>query len=61
MDNIKIHQEELINGEIAECVIIDRGNGEYTSMPKSTYDEQQAAQATLASKLSNPSTPQAGE
>jgi hypothetical protein len=23
--------------------IIDRGNGEYTSMLKSTYDEQQAA------------------
>ena len=46
MDNIKIHQVELINGEIAECVIIDRGNGEYTSMPKSTYDEQQAALST---------------
>ena len=65
MDNIKIHQVELINGEIAECVIIDRGNGEYTSMPKSTYDEQQAALSTpidtLASELSNPSTPQAGE
>ena len=50
MDNIKIHQVELINGEIAECVIIDRGNGEYTSMPKSTYDEQQAAQATLVTE-----------
>ena len=24
-------------------VIIDRGNGEFTSMPKSIYDEQQAA------------------
>ena len=39
--------------------IIDRGNGEFTSMPKAVYDEQQAA--TLASELSNPSTPQAGE
>lgn len=28
-----------------EHAIIDRGNGEYTSMLKSTYDEQQAAQA----------------
>jgi len=37
-----------------EHAIIDRGNGEYTSMPKSIYD-------TLASELSNPSTPQAGE
>jgi hypothetical protein len=26
-----------------EHVIIDRGNNEYTSMLKSTYDEQQAA------------------
>ena len=26
-----------------EHVIIDRGNGEFTSMPKSVYDEQQAA------------------
>lgn len=30
-------------GEIQEHVIIDRGNGEFTSMPKSVYDEQQAA------------------
>jgi hypothetical protein len=28
-----------------EHVIIDRGNGEFTSMPKSVYDEQQAALA----------------
>lgn len=27
-----------------EHIIIDRGNGEYTSMPKSVYDEQQANQ-----------------
>jgi hypothetical protein len=25
-----------------EHIIIDRGNGEFTSMPKSVYDEQQA-------------------
>jgi hypothetical protein len=29
--------------------IIDKGNGEYTSMPKAIYDEQQAAQS--ANKL----------
>jgi hypothetical protein len=29
-------------------VIIDRGNGEFTSMLKSTYDEQQAAQVQSA-------------
>ena len=32
--------DELDN---TEYVIIDRGNGEFTSMPKSVYDEQQAA------------------
>jgi len=26
--------------------IIDRGNGEFTSMPKSEYDRQQAEQST---------------
>jgi hypothetical protein len=30
---------------VEEFVIIDRGNGEYTSMLKSTYDEMIAAQA----------------
>ena len=32
-----------IDGTITEHIIIDRGNGEFTSMPKSVYDEQQAA------------------
>jgi hypothetical protein len=27
-------------------IIIDRGNGEFTSMPKSEYDRQQAEQST---------------
>ena len=31
---------------VTEHAIIDRGNGEFTSMPKSTYDEQQAALST---------------
>ena len=30
-----------------EHAIIDRGNGEFTSMPKSTYDAMQAEQSTL--------------
>ena len=37
-----------------EMVEIDNEDGSFTSMTKSTYD-------TLASELSNPSTPQAGE
>lgn len=38
MENI-----EIITINETEHVIIDRGNGEFTSMPKSVYDEQQAA------------------
>jgi len=30
-----------IDGTETDFVIIDRGNGEFTSMPKSVYDEQQ--------------------
>lgn len=40
MDNIKIITD--IDG--FEHVIIDRGNGEFTSMPKATYDEMIAKQ-----------------
>ena len=36
------------DGTTTEHVIIDRGNGEFTSMPKSVYDEQQAALAEQA-------------
>ena len=35
-----------ISGEIVEHAIIDRGNGEFTSMPKATYEAQQAEQST---------------
>ena len=58
MNNVTFIEIESM-GETQTHAIIDRGNGEFTSMLKSTYDAQQAA--TLASELSNPSTPQAGE
>ena len=32
--------------ETTEIAIIDRGNGEFTSMPKATYDAMQAEQST---------------
>jgi hypothetical protein len=41
MDNVTFYTDELDGTEHA---IIDRGNGEFTSMPKSVYDEQQANQ-----------------
>lgn len=45
MNKIQILEVETLSG-IEEHVIIDRGNGEFTSMPKSVYDEQQAALST---------------
>jgi hypothetical protein len=44
MTNIKI----VLDEQGTEHVIIDRGNGEYTSMPKSVYDEMIAAQERTA-------------
>jgi hypothetical protein len=47
MDNVTfIEIADTITGELSEYAFIDRGNGEYTTMPKSTYDEQQAALST---------------
>ena len=47
MENVKfIEVTDPLSGEVTEHAIIDRGNGEYTSMLKSTYDEQQAALST---------------
>jgi hypothetical protein len=42
MDNIEI-VEFVSYGETSEHVIIDRGNGEYTSMPKAVWDELETA------------------
>ena len=39
------HTDPLTN-EVTEHAIIDRGNGEFTSMLKSTYEAQQAEQST---------------
>jgi len=42
MDNVTFIEVESM-GQMITHAIIDRGNGEYTSMLKSTYDEQQKA------------------
>jgi hypothetical protein len=34
---------ENVDGTTTEHVIIDRGNGEFTSMPKAIWDELEAA------------------
>jgi hypothetical protein len=41
--NITEIEVEALDGSTVTHVIIDRGNGEYTSMLKSTWDEQQTA------------------
>ena len=47
MDKVTfIEITDPLTNEVTEHAIIDRGNGEYTSMPKSVYDEQQAALST---------------
>ena len=45
MDKVTFIETETLSG-VETHAIIDRGNGEYTSMLKSTYDEQQAALST---------------
>ena len=43
MENVTFIKIAGLDGIEIEHAIIDRGNREYTSMRKSTYDEQQAA------------------
>ena len=45
MKNVTFVDIETLNG-IETHAIIDRGNEEYTSMLKSTYDAMQAEQST---------------
>ena len=44
MNNTQIVTIKNQDGTTTEHAIIDRGNGEFTSMLKSTYDEMIAAQ-----------------
>ena len=42
MDKVEFIEVKDRDGNSIVTAIIDRGNGEFTSMLKSTYDEQQA-------------------
>jgi hypothetical protein len=44
MDKVTFIEVEGIDG-VVEHAIIDRGNGEFTSMTKAHYDELEAAKA----------------
>lgn len=46
MENITEFEITTSYGEVIKHILIDRGNGEFTSMPKSVYDEMIANQAT---------------
>jgi hypothetical protein len=39
MENITEFEITTSYGEVVKHILIDRGNGEFTSMPKSTYDK----------------------
>jgi hypothetical protein len=43
--NIEIIEVQNQDGTTTEHVIIDRGNGEFTSMTKAHYDQIEAAKA----------------
>jgi hypothetical protein len=46
MDKITIIEQPQLDGSVIEIVEIDRGNGEYTSMPKAIYEAQQVEHLT---------------
>ena len=46
MENVTFIEVVNLDETTSEYAIIDRGNGEFTSMPKSEYDRQQAEQST---------------
>jgi hypothetical protein len=46
MDNVTFIKIAGLDGVEVEHAIIDRGNGEFTSMSKAEYDRRQAEQST---------------
>jgi hypothetical protein len=46
MDNFKIVEFYNLDGTSTDWAIIDRGNDEFTSMPKDAYDELKANEAS---------------
>ena len=46
MDNVTFIEVKNTDQTMATHAIIDRGNGEFTSMLKSTYEAMQAEQST---------------
>ena len=58
MDNVTFIEVLIAEGVTETQAIIDRGNGEFTSMPRAEYDRLQAEQFTLGLVNSdNPAEP----
>jgi hypothetical protein len=55
MENITTF-ETTSAGEVLTYVLIDHGNDQFTSMLKSTYDEQEASDKAAAKALSEAKT-----
>jgi len=53
MDNVTFIDMPQIDGSNASFAIINHGNNEFTSMPKSVYDAQQAAQVAPTTGLAH--------
>ena len=45
MDNVTFNESNLF-GLVTEHVTINKGNGEFETMPKAEYDRRQAEQST---------------
>jgi len=50
MNKVEFIKKTDVNDIETEYAIIDRGNGEFTSMTKAIYEAQQVAQATLVTE-----------
>ena len=53
MDNVTFLEIEQLGG-VQTHAFIDHGNGQFTSMLKSTYDEQQAEQSIFFENIIEP-------
>ena len=54
MDNVTfIEITDLLTNEVTEHAIIDRGNGEFTSMTKAYYEELLANEALKKGQAAN--------
>ena len=46
MDKVEFVEIEQVDGKLETFAIIDRGNGEFASMPKAVYEAQQVEHLT---------------